>query len=149
LRTINSVQYDTTDLEITIVYNPTVPAYGLELSNKNKESPVRIKKIVFSGTERAYEYRCQYTQQRSKCRSEYCYLPTYHSISRLPMYPIQGDRLLDPNRLSKPICIVYYDVGMKTKMAATDSISITDCKIEAIPGIFNGYHCYWLNGCND
>ena len=109
---------------------------------KNRNAAIRIQKIVFSGTETNYKPGCE-DMPYSKCNSEYCYFPTYDSGSRLHVYPVSDS-------LSKPVCRVYYYVGGKAKVAFADSISITPCKIAAIPGQPEpGYPCYWLNGCND
>jgi hypothetical protein len=125
----STMQSDTSDLAITIVSSSTMPAYGLQ-------------KIIFSGTETNYKPGCEDTPY-SECNSQYCYLPTYNSASRLHVYPVSDS-------LFKPVCTVYYSVGGKAKQTVADSISITPCKIEAPPGIDVGVlYCYWLRGCHN
>jgi hypothetical protein len=137
----STMQYDTSDLAITIVHNPKF-AYGVEVRSKNATLPITIRKIMFAAGEVNYSTGCE-SKPYSKCSSEYCYLPTLNSASRLPFY-------LNGEGYSKPLCKVYYQVGKRTKIAAADSVSLISCKIEAAPGMPEpNYPCYWLNGCND
>ncbi|MEO0040999.1 MAG: hypothetical protein RL329_447 [Bacteroidota bacterium] len=137
-----TMQPDTSDLAISIVYSSTLPAYGLELISKNRSSPIRIQKIIFSGNETNYKAGCE-DMPHSGCNSQYCYLPTYGSASRLAVSPMS-------ETLTKPVCTVYYRVGGKAKRAIADSVSITPCEITAPPGInMEKRVCYWLRGCND
>jgi hypothetical protein len=135
-----TTQPDTSDLAISIVYSSTNLDYGLELISKNQSSPIRIQKIIFSGNETNYKPECV-KEPFSDCTSEYCYLP-YGAKSRLLVIPVSA------TLLTKPICTVYYRVGLKLNRAIADSVRITPCEIREAPGIPKGiFHCYWLDGC--
>jgi hypothetical protein len=135
----STMQPDTSDLAITIVYSSTKPDYGLELISKNQSTAIRIQKIIFSGNETNYKSGCE-DKPVSNCTSEYCYLP-YGAKSRLLVIPAS-------ETLTKPICTVYYRVGLKLKRAIADSVRITPCVIRAVGGVPEmGIDCYWLTGC--